>query len=77
MTDPLDTPIRDTTIDLDQFLKFCGACSSGGEAKYFINEDMVMVNGEQEQRRRRTLKIGDIVEIRDVGSFRVAATDAT
>ncbi|MFK7817946.1 MAG: RNA-binding S4 domain-containing protein [Planctomycetaceae bacterium] len=76
MSDPLDTPIRDETIDLDQFLKYCGACSSGGEAKYFINEEMVMVNGEQEQRRRRTLRIGDIVEIQDVGSFRVATSES-
>ena len=73
MNDPLDIPIREQTIDLDQFLKLCGACSSGGEAKYFINEQMVTVNNELESRRRRTLQLGDVVEVVEIGSFRVSS----
>ncbi len=76
MTEPIDIPIRETTIDLDQFLKLSGACSSGGEAKYFIKEQMVTVNGEPEERRRRTLQLGDVVEVTELGSFRVSSLSA-
>lgn len=72
MSEPLDVSIRETSIDLDQFLKFAGAVGSGGEVKYYIGEGMVSVNGEPETRRRRKLVIGDVVLVTDVGAFRVA-----
>ncbi len=74
MTGPVDIQIREQSIDLDQFMKLSGVASSGGEAKYFINERMVTVNGESESRRRRTLVLGDIVSITDMGDFRVTGS---
>lgn len=71
MTNVTEVPIREQSIDLDQFLKLSGVCSSGGEAKYFIGEGLVTVNGAPESRRRRTLQIGDTVTVVDTGSFRV------
>ena len=38
--------IQTEFIKLDSFLKFCGAVSTGGEAKIAIAEGEVQVNGE-------------------------------
>ena len=48
-------------MKLDQFLKWNNLVSSGGEAKYYINEGEVKVNGEIEKRRGRKLIHGDKV----------------
>lgn len=49
-------------IKLDQFLKFTGEVSTGGEAKELILDGQIKVNGEIEKRRGRKLYPGDIVE---------------
>ncbi|APM37265.1 S4 domain-containing protein YaaA [Clostridium kluyveri] len=54
--------INTDTIKLDSFLKWCGAVSQGSEAKIFIKDGMVKVNGEIETRRGRKLFKGYIVE---------------
>lgn len=51
--------IRDEYITLGQFLKFCGAVSSGIEAKMVIKDGLVLVNGEVELRRGKKLRIDD------------------
>ena len=51
-------------IKLDQFLKWCGVVETGAQAKEFILNGMVKVNGETELRRGKKLRDGDIVEIR-------------
>lgn len=48
-------------IDLFKLLKATSVVISGGEAKMFIDDGMVTVNGETEFRRRRKLRIGDSV----------------
>lgn len=50
-------------IQLDQFLKMENVVGSGGEAKHFIREGNVVVNGEVETRRGRKLRSGDLVEV--------------
>lgn len=72
-----EIPIRGETIDLDQFLKLTGVAGSGGQAKYFIGESMVQVNGEVESRRRRKLIIGDSVTVEEEGTYRVVADEPT
>jgi len=52
-------------IKLDSFLKFCGACATGGEAKNIIKDGYVFVNGEQCEVRGKKLVHGDIVKIDD------------
>ena len=47
------------------------AISSGGMSKWFLEENIVYVNGEEEQRRGKKLRDGDIVKIPDVGTFKV------
>ncbi|MBX9569026.1 MAG: RNA-binding S4 domain-containing protein [Candidatus Obscuribacterales bacterium] len=49
-------------IQLDQFLKHQNLVGSGGEAKHFIRDGNVSVNGELETRRGRKLRNGDVVE---------------
>jgi ribosome-associated protein len=55
-------PPSDETIHLDQFLKLQGLVSTGGHAKIVIQGGEVKVNGLVETRRRRQLRIGDVVE---------------
>ena len=49
-------------VELYKLLKFEGLAASGGEAKFFIAEGQVSVNGEVELRKRKKLMAGDIVE---------------
>jgi ribosome-associated protein len=53
----------DSTIKLDQFLKWMGAVQTGGEAKFLIQTGRVRVNGAIETRRGRKLLPGDQVAI--------------
>ena len=57
-------------IKLDSFLKAVNAVASGGEAKLFIADGQVWVNGAVELRRGRKLYPGDGVKLADL-EFRV------
>ncbi|MBK1810834.1 S4 domain-containing protein YaaA [Clostridium sp. YIM B02505] len=48
-------------IKLDAFLKWCGAASTGAEAKIYVQEGDVLVNGEVCIQRGKKLKINDVV----------------
>lgn len=50
-------------IKLDSFLKFCGACSTGGEAKNIIGDGLVLVDGEPCTMRGKKLRPGNAVTI--------------
>jgi len=52
-------------IKLDSFLKFCGACDTGGEAKGLVQGGYVFVNSERCEARGKKLVHGDIVRIDD------------
>lgn len=56
--------INTEIIKLDSFLKWCGAASLGSEAKIYINDGQVRVNGEIETRRGKKLTSGDTVEFK-------------
>ena len=47
---------------LDDVLKRSGLVGSGGQAKVWIQDGQVRVNGEIETRRRKQLFLGDTVE---------------
>ncbi|GAA0079204.1 S4 domain-containing protein YaaA [Clostridium sp. CTA-5] len=49
-------------IKLDAFLKWSGIASLGSEAKIYIQDGLVKVNGEICLQRGKKLKIGDIIE---------------
>ena len=60
-------------IKLDAFLKFAGACGTGGEAKEAVQAGEVTVNGEICLQRGRKLHIGDQVKIDNL-SFEVGSS---
>jgi ribosome-associated protein len=58
----IEVKINTEIIKLDSFLKWCGAVSLGSEAKIYVQDGLVKVNGEVETRRGKKLTYGDIVE---------------
>ncbi|MGG0717577.1 S4 domain-containing protein YaaA [Robertmurraya massiliosenegalensis] len=58
-------------ITLGQFLKLAELIDSGGMAKWFLSEYEIYVNGEQDQRRGRKLRVGDNISIQNAGSFEI------
>ena len=54
--------IKDDFIKLGQLLKLSGLVESGVDAKYFIQDGLVSVNGEIDTRRGRKIVPGDIIE---------------
>ena len=51
------------SIHLEQYLKVCGIIGSGGQAKILIQSGQVKVNGAIENRRKKQLIQGDVVEL--------------
>jgi ribosome-associated protein len=49
-------------MKLDQFLKYQGIVTTGGQAKLLIQDGLVTVNGQPETRRGRKLVVGDRVQ---------------
>ncbi len=56
-------PITTEFITLGQLLKLSNVISYGGEAKWFLSNNEVLVNGENDNRRGRKLRPGDKVEL--------------
>lgn len=54
--------LRDEFIKLGQALKAANLCESGVDAKFAVQDGLVKVNGETENRRGRKLYDGDVVE---------------
>ena len=50
-------------ITLGILLKITGVIDTGGQAKYFLTENKVLVNGEEDNRRGRKLYHGDVIEV--------------
>lgn len=50
-------------ITLGQFLKLSNEINNGGEAKFYLQNTVVLVNNEPENRRGRKLRVGDVVKI--------------
>lgn len=55
--------IRSDYITLGQFLKFSGVAQTGGEARNMLDDEVILVNGKQDNRRGRKLFAGDTVAI--------------
>lgn len=56
-------------IALGPFLKLSDCISTGGQAKFFLQDTQVLINGEVDQRRGRKLYPGDKVEVEGCGTF--------
>jgi ribosome-associated protein YbcJ (S4-like RNA binding protein) len=55
--------LRTEYIDLMQLLKATGNAATGGDAKWAVEEGRIFVNEETEpeHRKRRKLRVGDVV----------------
>ncbi len=60
---PRSIVVRETPIELSQFIKFAGLTDSGGNAKQAIAEGKVKVNGATETRKGKKLVAGDQVTL--------------
>lgn len=56
-----DIAISTDTIRLGQLLKLAGIVDQGSDARILLAGGEVLVNGEPETRRGRTLVVGDVV----------------
>ena len=58
-------PVKITTeyIELQMLLKMQDIITSGGQAKYFLQENQVYVNNELENRRGKKLYPGDKIKV--------------
>ncbi|WP_165069114.1 RNA-binding S4 domain-containing protein [Paludisphaera rhizosphaerae] len=63
--------VGDRPINLIQVLKLANVAATGGEAKNLVADGLVRVNGEPEDRKRRQMARGDVVEIDLEGAPRI------
>lgn len=59
-------PLKEEFIELNKLLKVQNLVPSGGMAKMVIEDKLVRVNGEVELRKRRKLRVGDVVDFQGV-----------
>ena len=57
----MEIKIRDEFIKLGQALKLAGVVEDGVEAKIVIQDGLVKVNGEVDERRGRKVYEGDVI----------------
>ena len=57
----IDIKINTEFIKLDAFMKFAGMVYTGGDAKGFVQDGSVKVNGEVCTMRGKKLRSGDVV----------------
>lgn len=62
-------------ITLGQLLKEVGAIDTGGMAKWYLSEHTVIVNAENENRRGKKLRVGDVIDLEDGRTFMIATKD--
>ena len=65
----IEVMINSEYITLGQFLKLAEVIDSGGAAKFFLQEETVIVNNEKENRRGRKLYENDEIEIIGYGTY--------
>ena len=53
--------INTEPVELYKVLKFENLAGSGGEAKHFVADGLVTVNGKIETRRRNKIYSGDVI----------------
>ncbi|MGT2785400.1 S4 domain-containing protein YaaA [Streptococcus merionis] len=63
----MDYKLFEEFITLQALLKDLGIIQSGGAIKSFLAEETVLLNGEDEKRRGKKIRIGDVVELPNQG----------
>lgn len=57
--------INEEFIRLDNLLKFSGVASTGGQAKFLIQNEQIKVNGEICTMRGKKMRAGDTAQYED------------
>lgn len=64
-------------IQLDQLLKWEGIVDTGGQVRPMLEAGMIRINGEiATKERREKIMPGDIIEIEDLGTWKVVTDSA-
>lgn len=63
--------ISTPTIQLDQLLKWAGIVETGGQVKFFLEEGAIFLNGKLVTEKRKKLIPGDVIEIQDLGTWKI------
>ncbi|MFH1397273.1 MAG: RNA-binding S4 domain-containing protein [Candidatus Omnitrophota bacterium] len=58
----MEFKLKSEFIELDNLLKATNLAASGTEAKQYIQDGLIKVNGQVEARIRRKLRSGDSIE---------------
>lgn len=66
---PIEIKLETEFVTLGKFLKFADVIQTGGMAKWFLGENPIFINGEQDQRRGRKLYAGDKIQIPGFDDF--------
>lgn len=66
----METIHLDGMITLGKFLKYHNIIGTGGEAKWFLSEHEIFLNGAPENRRGKKLHDGDELVITGVGEYK-------
>ncbi len=61
----IEFELKTEYIELIKLLKVLQLVESGGQAKLFVDDGLVMLNGKVEHRKRAKLRKGDQVQIDD------------
>jgi ribosome-associated protein len=62
----LEFTLRGDYIELNQLLKLCGVCDSGGAGKMLVASGAVKVDGKPELRKTCKVRAGQAVTLGDV-----------
>ena len=61
-----EVKIKDEFITLGQLLKLVDLVSTGGEVKYFLMNEKILVNNIQDNRRGKKLYKNDLINIQSI-----------
>ncbi|WP_105182166.1 S4 domain-containing protein YaaA [Streptococcus suis] len=61
----MEFKLFDDYITLQALLKMTGILHSGGAIKGFLEENTILFNGEDEKRRGKKIRVGDVITLPD------------
>ena len=67
----LKVQIETEFITLTNLLKFAGVVMSGGQAHELIEEGIVSLNGQPVSEKRKKIRAGDVVKVKDLAEITV------
>lgn len=67
----LKVQIETEFITLTNLLKFAGVVISGGQAHELIEEGLVSLNGQLVSEKRKKIRAGDVVKVKDLAEITV------